>query len=455
MAKIFPFRGVHYNVNTVGDLSEVVTQPYDQIKKDLREKYYIRSNFSFVKIIMGRTEPDTNEDNVYTRAGDYLSEWMRDGVLIRDDKPALYVYHQEYEVEGEPDPRVRKGFIPLVELEDYLEDNLDDDKVKIRPHERTLAAPKLDRFNLMLTTESNTGMIFMLYSEPELEVNKALDKQIEGKEPDLLATDDMGNLHKVWAVTDENTIKHVQALMEDLPLFIADGHHRYETAVNYMKHMKKTGRTFPDGVTQNFNNCMMTLVNVDEPGLSVLPTHRLVHDVPPELIENLVSRAMQYFSVEHFPLSMGDDVAVKKVLDAMKARQKDEHLFAMYIKGDDEIKLLSLKDESMMNELVDDMSDDWKKLDIAILHTILLDKLLGIDDEKLTAKSNVDYLRSPYDTLKKVKDDDKYQCMFLVNETSVEEVKKIALHGEKMPQKSTDFYPKLLSGMVMNKMILD
>lgn len=447
MANIFPFRGVHYNVSTVGDLSDVVTQPYDQIDKELREKYYDRSNFSFVKIIMGRTEPDTNEDTVYTRAGDYLSEWMRDGVLIRDDKPALYVYHQEYMIEGESKPRVRKGFIPLVELQEYGK--------KMRPHEKTLEAPKKDRFNLMLTTEANTGMIFMLYSEPEREINRALDGQINGREPDLLATDAMGSIHKVWAVTDAATIKRVQELMEPLTLFIADGHHRYETAVNYKKHMLKEKRTFPKGVSENFYNCMITLVNVDEPGLTVLPTHRLVHDVPPELMENLVSKAMEYFSIEHFPLSVGDDVAVKSVLDAMKARQNDEHLFAMHIRGEDEIKLLSLKDESVMNEMAGEFSDDWKKLDIAILHTILLDKLLGIDAEKLAAKTNVDYLRSPYDTLKKVKEDEKYQCMFLVNETGVEEVKKVALHDEKMPQKSTDFFPKLLSGMVMNKMILD
>lgn len=445
MAKIYPFRGVHYNVDTIGDLSKVAVQPYDQIKPDLREKYYDRSTFSFVKIIMGRPEPTTDTDNVYTRAADYLSEWIRDGILIRDDKPALYVYHQEYEIDGET--RVRKGFIPLVALRDYGED--------VRAHEQTLEAPKQDRFDLMLTTESNTGMIFMLYSEPDLGVNKALDAQIAGKEPNLLATDDMGNLHKVWAVTDEGTIKRVQELMDKLPLFIADGHHRYETAVNYMKHKMREGKTFKEGDSENFNNCMMTLVNVDEPGLSVLPTHRLVHNVPAELIANLVSSAMQYFSVEHFPLSEGDDVAVQKVLDAMKARQTEEHLFAMYMKGDDEIKLLSLKDESVMDEMVEGFSDDWKKLDIAILHTILLDKLLGIDKDKLAAKTNVDYLRSPFDTLKKTKEDDKYQCMFLVNETGVEDVKKIALHGEKMPQKSTDFYPKLLSGMVMNKMIIE
>ncbi|MCD6216978.1 DUF1015 domain-containing protein [bacterium] len=447
MAKIFPFRGVHYNVSTIGDLSDVVTQPYDQIDKELREKYYEQSTFNFVRIVMGRPEPITETENVYTRAGDYLSEWMRDGVLIRNDKPALYVYHQEYMIEGESEPRVRKGFIPLVELQEYGE--------KIQAHERTLEAPKLDRFNLMLTTEANTGMIFMLYSEPEREINKALDEQIKGREPDLLATDEMGNLHKVWAVTDEATIKRVQTLMEPLGLFIADGHHRYETAVNYKKHMLKEERTFPQNASENFHNCMLTLVNVDEPGLTVLPTHRLVHDVPPELMENLVSKAMEYFSIEHFPLSVGDDVAVQSVLDAMKARKHDEHLFAMYIRGDDEIKLLSLKDESVMNEMVSDFSDDWKKLDIAILHTILLDKLLGINAQKLADKTNVDYLRSAYDTLKKVKEDKKYQCMFLVNETGVKEVEKVALHGEKMPQKSTDFFPKLLSGMVMNKMILD
>ncbi|MFH1514093.1 MAG: DUF1015 domain-containing protein [bacterium] len=444
MAKVFPFRGYHYNIKTVGDLSLVVTQPYDQIKEDSqREDYYSRNPFNFVRIIKGRDEPDTNLDNVYTRAGDFLSEWIRDGVLIRDNSPALYVYHQQYEVDNET--HVRKGFIPLVELKEYGSE--------IKAHEQTLAAPKKDRFNLMLTTEANTGMIFMLYSEPEREINKALDAQIEGKEPGLIAEDDFGCIHKVWAVTDGATIKKVQKLMEPLTLFIADGHHRYETAVNFKKHMEESGKKCPADATECYCNCMMALVNVDEPGLTVLPTHRLIHDLPPELIENLVSKSMQYFSIEHFPL-IGDET-VKSVLDAMKARQNDEHLFALYIKGDDEIKLLSLKDESSMDDLAKGESDDFKRLDIAILHTILLDKLLGIDKAKLEAKTNVDYLRSPYETLNKVKDDPKYQCMFLVNPTSVEDVKNIASHGEKMPQKSTDFFPKLLSGMVINKIAIE
>lgn len=444
MAKVFPFKGIHYNTKIVNDLSEVVTQPYDQIKDDLREEYYKRSNYNFVRIIMGRKEPDTNLDNVYTRAAHHLSEWMRNNILIRDEERAFYVYHQQYEVDGET--RVRKGFIPLVELQEY--------GAGVKAHEKTLAAPKQDRFNLMLTTKANTGMIFMLYSEPEREVNIALDNAIDGKEPDLQATDDFGCIHKVWKVTDPNTIKLVQEKMENLPLFIADGHHRYETAVNYMKHMKEQGAKWDDDVTENPANCMMTLVNVDEPGLTVLPTHRLIHDVPDELITNLPSKVMEYFSVEHFPLGDNPDETVRKVLAAMKDRQKDEHLFAMYIKGDDELKLLSLKSESIMDEMIDGVSDDWKKLDIAILHTILMDKLLGIDSEKLAAKTNVDYKRCAIDTFKTTRDDPMYQCMFLVNPTSVEDVKRIAMHGEKMPQKSTDFFPKLLSGMVLNRMIL-
>jgi uncharacterized protein (DUF1015 family) len=444
MAKIFPFKGIHYKVNVVGDLTEIVTQPYDQIKEDLREIYYSRHGLNFVRVIQGRTEPDTDMENVYTRAADYMNEWLRDGILIRDDKRSLYVYHQEYEVDGEI--RVRKGFIPLVELQEYGEG--------VKAHEKTLDAPKEDRLKLMKTTQGNTELIFMLYSEPERDINKALDRMIEGKQPELVAKDDFGCVHKVWAVSDEETIKFVQKKMEKLALFIADGHHRYETAINYMKYLVKNGAKWDDDVTENPQNCMMTLVNVDEPGLTVLPTHRVVHDVADDLIKTLTSRITEYFTIEHFPLAKNELEAIQKVLDAMKERQNREHLFCLYIKGDDELKLLSLKDESSMNSLVTGFSDDWKKLDIAILHTILLDKLLGIDAARLAAKTNVSYYRSPFETFEKTKSDPKYQCMFLVNPTGVEEVKKIASHGEKMPQKSTDFFPKLLSGLVMNKMIL-
>jgi uncharacterized protein (DUF1015 family) len=445
MAKIYPFRGVHYNEKIVGDLSKVVTQPYDQIKNDLMENYYARSPFNITRIIKGRKEPDLDENNVYTRAGDYLSEWMRDGVLVTDEKPALYVYYQEYQVDGEW--RVRKGFIPLVELQEYGEG--------VKAHEKTLEAPKLDRFNLMLTTESNTELIFMLYSEPERIISKVLDDAISGRKPDIEATDDFGCIHKIWAVTDFGTIKKVQERMEPLTLFIADGHHRYETSVNYMNHLRAKGKKCDPGVNECYANCMMTLVNVDEPGLTVLPTHRLVHGVDENKMKNLVTEAMKYFNIEHFPLAQGDDAAMKQVLDAMKARMKDEHLYCLYVQGDNELKLLSLKDESVMNKMVTGVSEDWKKLDIAILHTVLLDKLLGIDAEKLAAKTNVDYMRSPYDTLKRAKDNPKYQCVFVVNPTGVEEVRKIAARGDKMPQKSTDFFPKLISGLVLNKMRIE
>ena len=445
MAKIYPFRGIHYDINIVGDLSKVVAQPYDQINDKLRETYYARHPFHLTRIIKGRTEPDTDKDNVYSRGGDYLAEWMRDGVLKRDEKPAIYAYHQEYKVDDEI--RVRKGFVALAKLEAYGEG--------VKAHERTLAAPKQDRFNLMVTTEANTGQIFMLYSEPERLINKALDTAIVGKEPDFLATDDFGCIHKMWRVTDKKAIREVKTHMEPMTLFIADGHHRYETAVNYMTHMKKLKKKCVKGATENFNNCMMTFVNVDEPGLTILPTHRLIYGLEDQKVESLLNNAMEYFTIEHFPLGDNDEKAVKNVLDAMKTRQKNENLFGLYMKGDNEIKLLSLKDNHAMENLVPEMSDDWKKLDIAILHTILMDKFLGIDREKLEAKTNVEYFRDPVEPFKKARDDDHYQLVFLVNPTGVEQVKKVAANGERMPQKSTDFFPKLLSGMIMNKMMIE
>ena len=443
MAQIFPFRGIRYNLKAVGDLSKVVTQPYDQITDDLREKYYARHPYNFTRIISGRKEPDTSSNTVYTRAADYLNEWLRDGILVRDEKPALYVYCQEYKIDNEI--KTRKGLVALVEL-----------STEFGTHEKTHKEPKIDRFNLMKTTESNTETIFLIYKEQERIINQLLNSAIEGREPNMLATDDFGCIHRMWAVTDVKVIKEVQARMGKINLNIADGHHRFETAFSYKEEMEAKGKKNVPGATESYNNFMMTLVNIDEPGLTVLPTHRLIYGIEKDRVDNLVSNAMKYFTVEHFPLGDNDQNAVKRVIETMKIRHASENLFALYLKGDHEIKLLSLKDKTCMDKLVKEkVSDDWKKLDIAILHTVLMDHFLGITQKMLEDKTNVEYLRDPYETFKKVKEDERYQLGFLVNATSVEQVMHISINKERMPQKSTDFFPKLLSGMVMCKLMIE
>jgi uncharacterized protein (DUF1015 family) len=243
--------------------------------------------------------------------------------------------------------------------------------------------------------------------------------------------------------------------MKDLDLYIADGHHRYETALNYKKHMLKNKKKCAKGATENYRNFMMTIFNIDEPGMTILPTHRLIFGLKKAKVKNLIDSAMPYFSIEHFPLTENPEATLKHVLETMKHRHEKENLFALYIKGENEIKLLSLRDKSCMDKFDKKHSDDWKKLDIAILHTVLMDEFLGITAKKLEHKTNVEYIRDPMETFRKVRDDERFQMAFWVNPTSIDEVIKISSNNERMPQKSTDFFPKLLSGMVMCKLMIE
>ncbi len=452
MAKVFPFRGVRYDVSVAGDLSKVVTQPYDKIDAAMMDKYYSLSEYNFTRIIKAKEEPGDDEyENKYTRAREHLKDWMTKGVLKRDEKPALYVYHQVYRVEGET--RTRRGFVGVVETKRFGEG--------VKAHEKTHDGPKADRLNLMRATFSNTGQIFMLYSDPALVVGKLLDKAIVGREPDAKATDDLSEDHLLWVVDDPDVCAGVCKAMEGKALFVADGHHRYETACNFFEEKALEGYEC-DG-NENIHNVMLSMVNMDEAGLTILPTHRLIfglHDFDPV---RFLTEVRMYFDVTTWQFSEdgGELEARKKFFGAMDEKAESATL-GFYAHGEDAYHLLEFNDPKMMDEVLDgrvdedgnpiEFSADYKKLDAAILHA-LLEKFFGIDDDALKAKTNVNYVRGRDEAIERVDKIEKYQCVFLMNPTLIDEVKKVAMADERMPQKSTDFYPKLISGMVMNKMI--
>lgn len=437
MIKVFPFRGIRYNVQKVGDLSAVVTQPYDKINDELMETYYQRHPHNFTRIIKARVEPDTPSDNRYLRARKFMHEWMRDGVLVRDPEPAIYPYYQEYAVEGVT--RVRKGVTLLVNLRE----------TEVKAHERTLEGPKADRLNLMWATGSHTGHIFILYPDPEGRINSILDSKAAGDPPLAEARDDSGCTHRLWAITDDSAISQVQEILKPHDLFIADGHHRTETARNYMKALDLIGLG-AEG-TEIPENCLMTLISMDDPDLLVLPTHRYVHSVRDFSKDEFLKRAKKYFKIEQVS-SCEADVGAAKILKLRlrDAGEKGEHAFAVYFKDGDGA-LLTLKDESSMRELVPDKSDALRTLDVTILHAILLERFLGIDAEALAKQTNVQYFREADEALKLLWSDPMGNAVFVMNPTRVSQVKDVASAGERMPQKSTDFFPKLLSGLIFNK----
>jgi uncharacterized protein (DUF1015 family) len=429
MAHIIPFRGCRFDPKRVGDITRVVTPPYDRVDPETQEVCYNRSPHNIVRIIKGKVESSDDEGhNVYTRAAEYFRAWMAEGVLVRDEDPAIYAYHQEYSFDGQR--LTRKGIIALGKLEPE----------KVHAHEKTLKGPKEDRLKLMRATEANFGHIFMLYNDPSRTADRLVGRAIEAKSPYIEAKDGDGNAHRVWRVRDRAVISAMQKALAPKDLYIADGHHRYETAVNYMRECQEKG--WEPAAPESFDVRMMTLFNIAEPGMSIRPIHRLIHGIEGFDVEAFLAKAEENFLVERHP-------SLAAMEEATKSGRPD-HTFGFF--GASVYATLTLLDDGVMNGLLPGKwSKDYKRLDVSILQAVILEPLLGIDSQALEDQRNITYVVS-VDKAKKAVESGEEQIFFLLNATSAEEVVRVADHGEKMPQKSTDFYPKLLTGLVMSKM---
>lgn len=423
MAKVFPFHGYRYNQNKITDLEKVVTQPYDRINSELQAKYYQESPYNIVRLILGK------EEDRYLSAAQNLEEWLEEKILLKDQEAGFYLYTQEYEVAGEK--FIRKGLVALGKL---------GSGEKVKEHENTMEGPKADRLNLLRAAEANFGHIFMLYSDQENKVNKLLEKAVKNE---LLfeVKDQDGNLHKGWQLTDPELIKKIQAEMKTKNLYIADGHHRYQTALNFKKECEEKGWT-AEGV-ESFNHRLMTLVNMDDPGLQILATHRLLFGIKDFNLNSFLKKAAVDFKIKEYK--------TKEEMYADLDAQNEKKVFAFKSNSDAVYRIFEFKNEKSLENIKKSFSKEYKELDVSILHNIILDKYLGIDEKKLADETNLEYIRNRDQALEKLKEE-KYQAAFILNSTSVKEVKTIADKGEKMPQKSTDFYPKLLTGLIINKL---
>ncbi|MCR4405688.1 MAG: DUF1015 domain-containing protein [Anaerolineae bacterium] len=430
MAEICPFRGVRYNPARFSKLDVVVSQPYDRVRYGLQEKYYELSPYNIVRIIKNKEEPgDDEHHNVYTRARDHYYQWLNEGILVREAQPALYVYHQEFTINGVQ--RVRKAFIAALKLVEF-------DEGTVLPHERTLAGPKIDRLNLLRATATNFELVFMLYPDPENRVNVLLDAAIADRAPEVDAVElyEKDVRQKMWVVTDPKTIQAVQAAMRPKRnLIIADGHHRYETSLNYRNEMRTAYPDAPPNAA--FNYRAVALVSMDDPGLTILPTHREVHDYDVVPADVLLERAASYFEV----IPVADQTACLELM----ARRRNEHAIGFYAAG--KYHVLVLRDESLLDQLITEARvAAWKRLDVTILHKLLIEGVAGIDDHLLEQK--IRYHRDLQGAVDNV-DRGEGEYVFLLNPTRIGEVKACSTQGEKMPQKSTDFYPKMISGLVI------
>jgi len=414
LADIRPFRGWHYNSSKIPDLSRVITQPYDKISKELQQTYVARHPNSFVNLILPAA-PDP-----YNYSATSFKLWSSQFVLIRDIKPAIYILHQEFEVGGQK--KTRKSFIAAIRVDEF-------EKGTVLPHERTLSKPKADRLNLLRTTREDYEQIFMLYDDPKGIVEQALAPT---GEPAMKATDDYGVVQKVWAITDPAKLAIARRELSDKVVLIADGHHRYETALNFRQEMEQAGRV-PEDAALRFKST--AFVNIADPGLVILPTHRLLHGLHDLKWDDVLARIGKWFEVK--PIR---DAEVETELSKAGA----DHLFALHT-GKNKTWLLRLTDKSALDQLIKDHTADFRDLDVVVLHTLLIEQVFGVKPEQI--EEHVAYERNLKETLAKV-DSFKYEAALIINPTRADQVQKVAAHGERMPQKSTDFYPKFVSGLV-------
>ncbi|MCK5525783.1 MAG: DUF1015 domain-containing protein [Candidatus Latescibacteria bacterium] len=442
MARIIPFRGILYNKEKVGNLTSVVAPPYDVISPKAREMLYEKTPYNIVRIDFGKEHPGDNEqENCYTRAARLWKEWLRDGILIRDEQPAIYLCRETYTVDGEK--RMRTGFIAAVRLENF-------DSGAIRPHEKTLSGPKVDRLNLLRATKVNFNPIFGLYSDPSLHIERLLS-ETNAAQPVSDVRDEQGNRHALLRITDEDLIEAVTQKMAQQTLIIADGHHRYETALHFRNEQEahRTNHHSPISTHQspltNHQYVMMYLTNLEHPGLTVLPTHRLLHKLPDFDEAVLRSHLKQFFEIRPVP-------TVRELLDRMAKveRESEQNTFGLYL-GHGDFLLLTLTDRAGAVALMaENTSSAWQTLDVAIIHAILIRHLLKMRPEVLRKGSYISYAKDALQAVEMV-DRGEHQLALFLNPTKVTQVKAIAESGEVMPQKSTYFYPKLLTGLVMRE----
>ncbi|MCU1299237.1 MAG: hypothetical protein JWO91_3515 [Acidobacteriaceae bacterium] len=448
MANIAPFRALRYDPARVS-LPDVVTQPYDKITPEMQDRYYAASAHNLVRIILGKVDSSYSPgENQYTQAADHFLQWRREAIFLHDAEPSLYSYVQTFVPPGGKAELCRRGFITLGQIEDYSAN------VVFR-HEQTLAKPKADRLALLRATRAHFGQIFMLYSDPKAEIEAALGS---GKSPHIELRDGYGVLHQLWRVSDPEVTELVRDKMADKKLIIADGHHRYETALNYRnerrdaewaavrgdlgEHSKenKILRHKPQQLAP-YEMVMMTCVNMDSPGLTILPTHRVVHGLDSFSAGALCEEARSYFSVEEVDPAISAARATGLLREAGHAGTAILGVTANRAFLFDTPKCVG-------SNLFGGLSLRQQSLDVVQLHKCLLERVLGISEEAIRDQENISYVRDADEAFSRVRTGNA-NIAFLLNPVRVQQVRDIALAGEVLPQKSTDFYPKLLSGLTI------
>jgi len=441
MVKVFPFKGITYNTKALKkQLAKLFAPPYDVISPEEQEALYQANDFNYIRVILGKEFPEDGEyNNKYIRAAAFLDGWLRHNILLQDEKPCLYVYEQVFHHDGKKYSRL--GFIGLLRLEDI-------GKGKVYPHEETYPKAKLDRLQIMRATSANLESIFSLYSDEKSRIFKLL-KAFMRRKPFIEVKDKKNVVHRLWKIDRKPAITKIIKEMKEKVAFIADGHHRYEAAIRFKNENKLKNTKFSED--ESYNHIMMYFTAVEDAGLLILPIHRVVHNLNYFESERLLPQLEEFFEV--IPYKAAKKTAaktLKKLLKDMAKIGKEQHAFGLYL-GNYRYYLLKLKDEKIIETLApEEKPKTWKKLDVTVLRSTVLDTILNIPHE--SGDDKISYTNNAEEAVNMV-DNKGCQLAFFLNPTKIEEIVSIASKLEKMPHKSTFFYPKLLSGLVLNKIV--
>jgi uncharacterized protein (DUF1015 family) len=431
MIRIAPFRGVFYNQKKFRDLSKVIAPPYDVISKEEQDKLYKKSPHNFVRLDLSQ-EPDS-----YAAVAELLNEWQTQAILERDEAPAIYFLTHRFKLKtGEQ--KLRKGFFALAELQDPAGGD-------IRPHENTLAAPKEDRLKLMLACHAQLSPIFTLYADPKQTIDRMLAVALEGVAPSVEFELDNGDECKLWRVTDPPLIAKVEREMSEQTLLIADGHHRYEATLKYRDQLRAERVNWTG--SEAFNYILAYFANMTDDNVVILPTHRLVRGFTHKPFLELEDALQTYFYVEQHPKTPEGKISFLK---ALKSAAKKHRVIGASFKRDPRYLILRLKNKRIMQRLAKDLSAALRELDVTTLHLLVLEHILAMSPEQQVSGETIRYSQDEEAVLQSLEKED-FQAAFILTATKKEEIQAIVASGEKMPQKSTYFYPKLSSGLIVNK----
>ena len=437
MADFIPFRGIRYNARIVEDYSRIVAPPYDVIAAAEQSALHGRHPFNVIRLILGQARPDDNaSENVHTRAAGYFKQWLREQVLVQDAQPGFYLTSISFDVAGER--TTRHGIIGLVRLEPF-------EKGIVLPHERTFSKVKSERLRLMQACHANLCPIFGLYGDRDATMAQ-LASVAASREPEVDFVEENGMHHRLWHLTDQVLCEQISHALRGGKIYIADGHHRYETALNYREWIKARGAGFIEEHPCNY--VMMSLISMEDPGLMIRPAHRLLVDIQPSALARLDAVAPEYFDIHAVEIGDSVDSAAGRVR-ALLGKHAQGNAVGVFAAASEQVRVMVLKPQVMRKQFGNEMHAALLDLDVCVLTRLIMMEMMGFDQHRLDDESKIAYCTDVADALTAVRTRSAEMC-FLLNPTRMEQVRRVAENGLIMPRKSTYFYPKEISGLVMN-----